>query len=74
MHNFGGIISAIIFGVSMSILYVKTNNSFVPILAHMCNNFVCEFLIHFDYGNFLLSNDILNFTLYLYYSFNNTVI
>ncbi|MBX7075884.1 MAG: CPBP family intramembrane metalloprotease [Methanobacteriaceae archaeon] len=59
MHNFGGIISAIIFGVSMSILYVKTNNLFVPILAHMCNNFVCEFLIHFDYGNFLLSNDII---------------
>jgi membrane protease YdiL (CAAX protease family) len=58
LHDFGGIISAIIFGVCMSILYIKTNDIFVPISVHIGNNFISEFLTYFKVENFIFSNDI----------------
>ena len=58
LHDTGGIFSAIIFGVCMSVLYVKTNNIFVPILAHMFNNIIAEFLAY-GYFDSLLNNDFI---------------
>ena len=39
-HNFGGILGAILFGICVSILYIKSRNILVPIFAHFLNNFI----------------------------------
>ena len=39
-HDFGGIISAFLFGVCMCILYLKTDNILIPITVHFLNNFI----------------------------------
>lgn len=39
-HNFGGILGAILFGICVSILYVKSKNILVPIFAHFLNNLI----------------------------------
>ena len=43
-HNFGGILGAILFGICASILYIKSRNILVPILAHFLNN-LASFLL-----------------------------
>ena len=58
LHKYGNIISAIVFGVCMCILYLKTHNILVCILAHFLNNLLAEFLYHIDYGNLIFTNDI----------------
>ena len=58
LHSFGGIISAFVFGVCMAVLYLKTGNILVPILAHFINNLLSETIFHFDYLNLLFSSDI----------------
>lgn len=41
-HEFGGILSAFLFGMCMCVLYLKTDNIFVPMTVHFLNNlFVC---------------------------------
>ena len=56
LHSFGSIISAFVFGICMCILYIKTNNICVPILAHFFNNLFAEIIKLFDFGNLLFTN------------------
>lgn len=58
MHHYGSVISAIVFGVCMCILYLKTQNILVCILAHFLNNLLAEILYHLDYGNLIFTNNI----------------
>ena len=39
-HSFGGISGAFLFGICMSVLYIKSENIMVPIFAHFLNNLV----------------------------------
>ncbi len=56
LHSFGGIISAFVFGICMGILYIKTNNICVAILAHFLNNLFAEIIKLLDFGNLLFTN------------------
>ena len=56
LHSFGSIISAFVFGICMGILYIKTNNICVPILAHFLNNLFAEIIKLLDFGNLLFTN------------------
>ena len=40
LHGFGSIFSAFIFAVCMALLYLKSENIFVPIFAHFLNNLI----------------------------------
>lgn len=57
LHSFGSIISAFVFAICMAILYLKTDNICVPILAHFLNNFFAEIIRYADYDNLLFTND-----------------
>lgn len=57
-HNFGGILGAILFGICVSILYVKSRNILVPILAHFINNLISFFLALIGIENFIHGNSI----------------
>lgn len=37
-HDFGGIVSAFLFGLCMCILYLKTDNILIPMTVHFINN------------------------------------
>ena len=39
-HSFGGILGAILFGICVSILYIKSRNILLPIIAHFLNNLI----------------------------------
>ncbi|MBE6499682.1 MAG: CPBP family intramembrane metalloprotease [Methanobrevibacter thaueri] len=56
LHTYGSIFSAFIFGLSMSILYIQTDNIFVPIFAHFLNNLIAETIVYFDTANVLFTN------------------
>lgn len=56
LHSFGGIISAVVFGICMAILYLKTDNICVPILAHFLNNLFAEIIRFSDFNNLLFTN------------------
>lgn len=56
LHSFGSIFAAFIFGVCVAVLYLKTENIFVPILAHFLNNLFAEIIVRIDYGNILFTN------------------
>ena len=43
-HEFGGMISAFLFGICMCILYLKTDNILIPITVHFINNLVVTLL------------------------------
>ena len=43
-HDFGGIISAFLFGICMCILYLKTDNILVPMSIHFINNLAATIL------------------------------
>lgn len=58
LHSFGSIISAFVFAVCMAILYLKTENICVPILAHFLNNLFAELIRIADYDNLLFTNGI----------------
>lgn len=58
LHSFGGMISAVIFGICMAILYLKTENICVPILAHFLNNLFAEIIRLSDVNSILFTNDI----------------
>ena len=57
LHSFGNITSAFIFAISMAILYIKSNNIFVPVLAHISNNILAEIIVFMDRGGVLFSNN-----------------
>lgn len=57
MHGFGSIIAAFVFGLCMSILYIKTDNILVPISAHFLNNFIAETIVILDSTNILFNNN-----------------
>ena len=43
-HEFGGITSAILFGICMCILYTKTDNILIPMSVHFLNNLTATLL------------------------------
>ena len=43
-HDFGGIVSAFLFGLCMCIIYLKTDNIFITISIHFLNNVLATFL------------------------------
>ena len=47
-HEFGGIISAFLFGICMCILYIKTDNILITIAAHFLNNMLFVLLEVFN--------------------------
>ena len=57
MHTFGSIISAFIFAICMAILYIKTDNIVVAILAHFLNNLFAESIVNLDVNNILFTNE-----------------
>ena len=56
LHSFGSIFSAFIFGVCIAILYLKTDNIFVPIFAHFLNNLFAEIIVVMDPNKILFTN------------------
>ncbi len=56
LHSFGSITSAFIFGLSMAVLYLKTDNVLVPIFAHFLNNLIAEIIVNVDAGKILFTN------------------
>lgn len=57
LHGFGSIFSAFVFAICMAVLYLKTENICVPILAHFLNNLFAEIIRLIDVGEVLFSND-----------------
>ena len=58
LHSFGSIFSAFIFGVCLAILYLKTDNIFVPILAHFLNNLLAELIVLIDVNKIIFNDSI----------------
>ena len=58
LHSFGSIFSAFIFAICVAILYLKTDNIFVPMFAHFLNNLFAEILVALDTNNILFTNDL----------------
>lgn len=58
LHSYGSVISAFVFAVCMAILYLKTENICVPILAHFLNNFFAELIRYADYNRLIFTNNI----------------
>lgn len=58
-HSFGGMFSAFVFGVCMSILYLKTLNIMVPIIAHGLNNLFSEIIVGVDVNGMIFTNPII---------------
>ncbi|WP_276955925.1 CPBP family intramembrane glutamic endopeptidase [Methanobrevibacter woesei] len=59
LHAPGSIISAFVFGICMAILYLKSNNIILPIVAHGFNNLCAEILYYFDPNELLFSENLL---------------
>ena len=57
LHSFGSIFSAFIFAICVAILYLKTDNIFVPMFAHFLNNLFAEILVALDTNNVLFTNN-----------------
>lgn len=58
LHDYSNIISAIIFGICMCIIYIKTQNIFTCILAHAINNLLAQIIFYLDTGNLIFTNNI----------------
>lgn len=58
LHSYGSIISAVVFGVCMCVIYLKTKNILTCILAHFINNLLAELFVHIDSGNLIFTNNI----------------
>lgn len=58
LHTYGSMISAFVFAVCMAILYLKTENIFVPIFAHFLNNLIAETITHLDTSEILFTNNL----------------
>lgn len=57
-HNFGGILGAILFGICVAILYIKSKNILVPIFAHFLNNLV-SFLLALSGIEYLIQSNLI---------------
>ena len=55
-HNYGSMVSAVVFALCMCILYIKTENIIVPIFAHFLNNLFAEIIFTADYNGLLFTN------------------
>ena len=58
LHDYSNIISAVVFGICMCIIYIKTQNIFVCILAHFINNLLAEIIFFLDSENLIFTNDV----------------
>lgn len=58
-HSYGSVFSAFVFGICMCILYLKTENILVPILAHFLNNLFAEIIFALDYNSLLFNNTMI---------------
>lgn len=58
LHSFGVIFSAFIFAICLSLLYLKTDNIFVPIFAHLLNNLFAEMIVILDSNSILFTNNL----------------
>lgn len=58
LHGFGSMISAVVFAVCMAILYLKTENICVPMLAHFLNNLFAEIIKFADVNNAIFTNGL----------------
>lgn len=58
LHSFGSIFSAFIFAICVAILYLKTDNIFVPMLAHFLNNLFAEIMVIIDSNNILFTDSM----------------
>lgn len=56
LHEPGSIISAFVFGICMSILFLKSNNILLPIAAHVFNNLCSEIIYYFDSDLLIFTN------------------
>lgn len=57
-HNFGGILGAILFGICVSILYIKSKNILAPIFAHFLNNLL-SFLLALSGVEYLIKSNLI---------------
>lgn len=73
-HTFGGILSAFVFGICMSILYLKTKNILVPILAHTLNNLISFILAFTRIEYFILSNGIIIIIIMILFIITNFIL
>lgn len=56
LHTYGSIFSSFIFAVSMSILYLKSDNIFIPMTAHFLNNLAAEIIVTVDKNNIIFTD------------------
>lgn len=63
LHSYGSVISAFIFGLCMSILYIKTDNILVPMFAHFLNNLLAEIIVVMDPTHIIFTNDTVIITI-----------
>ena len=66
LHSFGSITSAFIFAVCMAMLYLKTDNIFVPMFAHFLNNLSAESIVALDSQNLLFTNQLLIYSVSIF--------
>ena len=52
-HKANSVLSAFIFGISMALLYLRTDNVFDVIFAHFINNLLAETIVFLDVNNVL---------------------
>lgn len=57
LHTFGSIFSAFVFAICVAILYLKTDNIFVPIFAHFLNNLIAELIVISDSNKILFTDN-----------------
>ena len=62
-HEFGGIISAFLFGMCMCIIYLKTDNILMTMSIHFINNLVAVILESGNFDAFLFQMPFLPITL-----------
>ncbi len=73
-HNFGGILGAILFGICVAILYIKSKNILVPIFAHFLNNLLSFLLALGGIEYFIQSNSIAIFLIIILAIVSNFVL
>lgn len=56
-HSLGGVFSAFLFGICMSILYIKSDNIYLPIFAHFLNNLISFLFIYCGFGGLIIGNN-----------------
>ena len=61
LHSYGNIISAMVFGVCMCIIFLKTKNILTCIFAHFLNNLLAEIFVYMDSGNLIFTNYVFIF-------------